>query len=406
MPDSIGLEGFSYEIGPIRPPSEGQDCSILIRATRNCPWNRCEFCVTYKGKKFELRSLDEVKRDIDVAAALGAEITATSWKLGLGGRITSVVVVSIVRGKPDVYGGSTEPEILQARINSLMNVASWLNTGGKTAFLQDGDSPIMKTPQLLQVLTYLKEKLPTIERITSYARSKTISRKTVEELRQLHEAGLSRLHIGLESGCDAVLAEMQKGVTGAEHIKAGRNVIQSGISLSEYVMPGLGGKRWSEQHAVDTARVLNEIGPDFIRLRSLVLRRRTGIRDMASDGRLDPLTEDEMVAEIGLLISNLDCRSYLASDQMSNLLGEIQGQLPEDKERLLGIVGAYQSMSAPERLAFCLHRRLQSYRAVYGDLREDMEAKAGAALEALQQEKPDAETVVREALDALKQGFI
>ncbi|MBI2907353.1 MAG: radical SAM protein [Chloroflexi bacterium] len=401
-----GTNEFSHEIGPIRPPSEGQDSSLLVRATRNCPWNRCEFCATYKGKRFELRSLDEIERDIDVIVALSEEIRSTSRHLGLGGRITSDVVVSMVRGNPHVYGDSTDPERLQARINSLMNVASWLNTGGKTAFLQDGDSPIMKTPQLLEVVKYLKEKLPTIERITSYARSKTISRKTVEELRQLHEAGLSRLHIGLESGCDAVLAQMQKGATGAEHVKAGRNVVESGISLSEYVMPGLGGRRWSEQHALDTARVLNEIGPDFIRLRSLVLRQRTGIRDIALAGSFDPLSEDEMVAEIGLLISTLNCRSYLASDHMSNLLGEIEGRLPEDKARLLDIVASYQSMTTPERLAFSLHRRLRARQAVYGELREDVAERVQAALDALQKERPDAEAFVYEALEALKQGFI
>lgn len=400
------IEEYSYEIGPIRPPSEGQDSSLLIRATRNCPWNRCEFCGTYKGKKFELRSLPEIKQDIEVARALSEEIKATSWKLGCGGRVTSDVVVAVFRGNPHIYNDSVGGEKLQARLNSLTNVAGWLNSEARTAFLQDGDSPIMKTHALVEVLNYLKERLPTIERITSYARSKTISRKTLDELKQLHEAGVSRLHLGLESGCDAVLQEMQKGVTAAEHIKAGRNVVASGISLSEYVMPGLGGRRWSEQHALETARVLNEMGPDFIRLRSLVLRGRTPLRERALAGGFEPLTEDEMVSEIGLLVSNLHCSSYLVSDQMSNLLGEVEGQLPEDKERILGIIASYRSMSPVERLAFCLERRLRSYLAVYGKLREDVEAKVKSALDALRQEKPEAEALVHEALDALKKGFI
>ncbi|MFH1486342.1 MAG: radical SAM protein [Chloroflexota bacterium] len=397
---------YSYEIGPIRPPSEGQDRSLLIRATRNCPWNRCEFCGTYKGRRFELRSIDEIKQDIDVACALADEIRATSWKQGCSGSITNEVVVAMVRDNPGVYDQSMEREELQDRLNSLGNVASWLSSGGRTAFLQDGDSPIMKTPQLTDILRYLKEKLPTIERITSYARSKTISRKTVEELKQLHQAGLSRLHLGLESGSDAVLQEMQKGVTAAGHIKAGRNVIESGISLSEYVMPGLGGKRWSEQHALETAHVLNAIGPDFIRLRSLVVRGRIPLRERALAGDFEPLTEDEVVAEIGLLVSNLDCESYLASDQMSNLLGEVEGRLPEDKERILGIIGAYQSMSPTERLAFRFQRRLHSYLAVYGDLQGEMEAKVQQAYEALRREEPESETLVNQTIDALKMGFI
>ena len=267
-------------MGPIRPPSEGRDHSLLIRATRNCSWNRCRFCPVYKGRKFEYRSVAEIKEDIDVARALAGELKAASWRLGLGGRIDRAVLGAIVNGNPGLYGGdSPDPAGVELCAGSLVNVANWLASGGRTAFLQDADTLIMRVPELLEVLKHLKGSFPSIERITSYARAKTASRRSLAELKELHDAGLSRLHIGLESGSDEVLQYMEKGVTAEEHIRGGRAVVEAGISLSEYVMPGLGGKRWSENHALESARVLNAIAPDFIRLRSLGVRKNTPLHE-------------------------------------------------------------------------------------------------------------------------------
>jgi radical SAM superfamily enzyme YgiQ (UPF0313 family) len=273
------MEAYSFELGPIRPPSEGQDRSLLLRATRNCPWNRCLFCNTYKGQRFEYRGVAEIKVDIDAARAIANELKATSWRMGGGGRVSTEVVSMLMRSNPQVYSrGQVEAEALNARLHSLGVVANWLSSGARTVFLQDANTLIMRTPELVEVLRYLKEVFPSIERVTSYARSKTVARKSAQEMGELHQAGLSRLHIGLESGCDEVLAYMEKGVSAEEHIRAGRQVMEAGISLSEYVMPGLGGRRWSEKHALETARVLSQISPDFIRLRSLVLRRNLPLR--------------------------------------------------------------------------------------------------------------------------------
>ena len=394
-------------MGPIRPPSEGRDHSLLIRATRNCPWNRCRFCPVYKGQKFEYRSVVEIKEDIDVALALAGELKAASWKLGLGGRIDRTVLGAIVNGNPGLYGGdSPDPAGVELCAGSLVNVANWLASGGRTAFLQDADTLIMRVPELLEVLKHLKSGFSSIERVTSYARAKTVSRRSLAELKELHDAGLSRLHIGLESGSDEVLQYMEKGVTAEEHIRGGRAVVEAGISLSEYVMPGLGGKRWSENHALESARVLNAIGPDFIRLRSLGVRKNTPLHEQMGSADFQILDEDEMVSEIGLLIENLDCRSYLASDQMSNLLWEVEGQLPDDKQAMLETVSRYLSKAPIERLKFCLERRRRSFYSIYGGLPAKVQGLLDQANDAIEAEAPDAALKVNEAIGAMKQGFL
>jgi hypothetical protein len=405
--DTAESKRWWYEMGPIRPPSEGRDQSLLIRATRNCPWNRCRFCPVYKGQKFEYRSVAEVKEDIDVACALSGELKAASWRLGLGGRIDRTVLGAIVNGNPVLYGGdSPDPSGIELRAGSLVNVANWMSLGGRTAFLQDADTLIMRVPELLEVLRHLKGSFPSIERVTSYARAKTVSRRSLPELRELHDAGLSRLHVGLESGSDEVLRLMEKGVTAEEHIRGGRAVVEAGISLSEYVMPGLGGKRWSETHALESARVLNAVVPHFIRLRSLGVRNNTPLHQQMGSADFQILDEDEMVSEIGLLIENLDCHSYLASDQMSNLLWEVEGWLPDDKPAMLETISRYLSKSPMERLRFSLERRRRSFCNIYGGLPMEIQELLDRANEAIKAEAPDAARMANEAIGAMKQGFL
>ncbi len=396
-----------HELGPIRPPNEGRDCSLLLRVTRNCPWNRCAFCRTYKNERYSVRSVEEVVGDIKAVKALAEEIKAASWRLGFAGEINEEVILALINSNPELYSGEhNDTTLIQYRLHSLANVANWLATGAKTVFLQDGNTPQMRTADLVTILNYLKQAFPTVERVTSYARSKTIARKTAEELQQLRQAGLGRLHIGLESGCDEVLAEVDKGVTAEEHILAGKKTKEAGITLSEYLMPGLGGKRWSEKHALDSARVLSEIDPDFIRLRTLVPRRGTPLYERVLSGEFVPLSEDEIVAEIGLFVENLHCHAYLVSDQMCNLLWEIEGQLPEDKPAILERIRQYLQKPLLERLKIQLQRRLSAYLGIYGRLEGKTAEKVQLAMAALQKEAPDASRKVQEALDALKQAFI
>ncbi len=390
-----------FEMGPIRPPSEGRDHSLLLRLVRNCPWNRCLFCSTYKKEKFGYRSVEEIKADIGVARVLHDEIKSASWKFGLAGKITNELIRVIINGNPEIYRDGEETPL-----HNLANVANWIASGSRTVFLQDADALIMRTPELLDVIRYIKETFPTVERITSYARAKTCNKKSLEDLKQLHQAGLSRLHVGLESGNDEVLSLTQKGVTREGHIAGGKKVVQSGISLSEYYMPGLGGRNLSQVHAVDSATALSEIDPDFIRVRSLVVREGTSLYETCEQGKLEPLTEDETVDEIALFMENLDCHSYLISDQMSNLLFEVEGQLPDKKEEILESISLYQQKSLMEKLEFRLKRRLQSYVAVHGGLGQNLHQRITDTLDAIQSESPDAEEKTNQSIAALKQGFI
>jgi len=338
---------YSFEQGPIRPPSEAS--SLLIRLTRNCPWNKCVFCHTYKETKFELRSVDEIKADIQLIKDYADKVTQLSWKMGEGGAVTRVVL-------REIYNQ-------YAYNNYLQTVAVWLYFGGENVFLQDADSLIMKTPDLLSVLNYLKEQFPKINRITSYCRSHTAARKSVAEFEQLKKAGLSRIHVGMESGSDEVLALVRKGATADQHIKAGTNICQAGIELSEYFMPGLGGAKLSLQHATESARVINAINPDFIRLRTLHVVPGTELEEMVKKGEFQPLSDEDIIREIKLFVEKLDVKgSMLVSDHILNLLEELEGVLPKDKQEILSAINRYFGLSEKDRLIFRIGRRSGAFR--------------------------------------------
>ena len=315
-------------LGPIRPPSEAY--SLLIRATKHCPWNRCEFCSAFKGDRFELRSVAEVKEDILAAKKWVDDIQA--WAEQVGYSVGEV-----------------------ARYNGVL----WLeNDGVKSAFLQDSDTVIMKTEPLVEMVTFLRETFPTLERICSYARGKTLFKKKPDELARLREAGLSRLHVGLETGDGELLAYIQKGATADEMIEAGQKAVAAGFEVSEYIMPGLGGRERWEQHARDSARVLNEINPHFIRLRTLHLIAGTPLGEKAKRGEFHVQSIEGVLTEIRRFIESLEVTSQLVtSDFAANFyLGEVDGQLPGDKEKLLQAVdralAAWRARGEPKRNPF------------------------------------------------------
>ena len=337
---------YSFEIGPIRPPSESN--SLLIRATRNCPWNKCKFCNCYKDRTFELRSVADIKRDIAVAKSMRDRIMEITIKAGHSGGMQKVVSM-ILNDPPN---------------ESFRAVALWLLGGGENIFLQDANSLIMKTEDLGQVIVYLKTAFPRAMRITSYARSQTAMKKKPVELIQLRQAGLTRLHIGLESGYDPILEFMKKGETAEQHIKGGRNVVESGISLSEYVILGLGGKELSNLHAKHTAKVLNEIDPEFLRIRTLTINGRVPLSAEVASGEFLRATDEDIIREERLFIENLKVHSIYISDHISNLLPEMEGKLPEDKEHLLAILDRFESLSLQERTNFLVGRRVGLYKTL------------------------------------------
>jgi len=299
----------------------------------------------YKGQKFELRPVDEIKQDIKTAKSIQDHIRELSWRSGYGNKVAREAT-AVLRNPPN---------------HAFHNVALWLYGGAENAFLQDANSLIMRTNELTEVLRFFKETLPSVSRITSYGRSKTATKKKVEELVEIHEAGLSRLHIGLESGYDRLLEYMDKGVTAAEHIAGGRKVVESGISLSEYVLLGLGGKEMWREHAIETARVLNEISPDFIRIRTLSVSPILPMYADAENGGFIRTTDEEMVEEERLLIEHLECDADYASDHIGNLLQELEGRLPENKERMLSVIDRFQNLPPEERTNFRIGRRTHIY---------------------------------------------
>jgi radical SAM superfamily enzyme YgiQ (UPF0313 family) len=315
-------------IGPIRPPSEAY--SLLIRVTKNCPWNRCEFCSVFKGQRFELRIVEEVKQDILAARALADAIQESA----------------------EQYGHSAGD---LARLNGIL----WMQDDGvKSAFLQDSDSMIMKTDPLVEIIEFLCKTFPTLERVCTYARGKTIFRKTPEELKRLREAGLSRLHIGLETGDDKLLAYVQKGATADQMAQAGRKAVEAGFEVSEYIMPGLGGIERAEQHATNSALVLNEIDPHFIRLRTFHLPPGTPIYEKARQGEFHMQSIEGVLKEIRSFIEQLDVTSELVtSDFAANFyMTGVDGKLPEDKQNLLNAVDRslafWQERGEPKRNPF------------------------------------------------------
>ena len=334
---------MTFEQGPIRPPSEAE--SLFIRVTRNCPWNKCLFCHVYKKQKYSRRTVEEIKEDIIAMHEASLRVKAYALKAGDG--------VNITRGTLE-YVYRREPELLQ--------IALWLYKGGKNVFLQDADNLTMPAEKLAEVLSFIKEKFPTVERITTYTRSKTVSRRSVEELKMLREAGLSRVHIGLESGYDPLLAYMCKGVSAAEHIEAGLKAKEAGLSLSEYVMLGLGGRALWREHALETARVLSIIDPHFIRIRTLTIRQGIPLLEKVQTGEFQPLKDDEIVREERLLLDNLDGTGYYISDHILNLLEEVEGDLSHDKAAMIGVIDRYLDMPPEERANFRVGRRVGIYR--------------------------------------------
>ncbi|RLC06056.1 MAG: radical SAM protein [Deltaproteobacteria bacterium] len=332
------IKNYEFETGIYRPPSEGGSASLLVRLTRNCPWNHCTFCAMYKKEKFELRSPEEIIQDINVMHDISLQLKEISIKQGQGGILSNETFGEFLKKSPDLY--------FHPGISMLFN---WLAVGGKTVFLQDADSLIMKSDHMIQVLKHLKLSFPTIERITSYGRSRTIVRKPISDLEKICQAGLDRLHIGLETGDAALLKKIKKGTTPEDHIKGGRKAIEAGFQVSEYWMPGLGGKTMSKNHAKNTASVLNQINPHYIRSRPFTPRPGTIFFEKASKNELERMTSKEQLLEIKQTLEGLDVSSRVCFDHAGNFWTGPNGRLllsqgyegyqfPEEKQNLLELL--------------------------------------------------------------------
>jgi radical SAM superfamily enzyme YgiQ (UPF0313 family) len=364
---------------------------LLVRFTRNCPWNQCAFCHTYKGKRFEKRKLDEIKRDIDTIRAICDDVTGLSRTRGQDGKITDDLV-------DHIFSDGSRNECYKS-------VVAWLYFGGKNVFIQDANSPAMKPEVFIEALKYLKENFPSVERITSYARSRTIAKRlTVDNMKTMREAGLTRLHVGLESGSNLVLEEMNKGATEEEQVSCGKKVKEAGIELSEYVVLGLGGRKCWREHALETANVLKKINPDFIRFRTLKVLKDMPLYDKINRGEFFIPSDEEILLEERLLIENLDnITSTIKSDHVLNLLEDVEGKLPEDKEHMISVIDRFLSMNSEQKLVYRFGRRSGMYRSL-DDLRDEFSYyRIRKAIKKMEEKDPGS---VEKTLSLLLENYI
>ncbi|HMK51024.1 MAG TPA: radical SAM protein, partial [Thermodesulfobacteriota bacterium] len=266
---------MKYDGMIFRPPSEAD--SLILQVTVGCSYNRCTFCGAYQGKRFRIKHFEEIKEDIDEA--------------------------------------------------SLYKI--------RRVFLADGDALAIPQEKLLQILSYLKEKLKGLERVGIYANAKDILRKDVKELKALKELGLGIIYLGLESGDPEVLNRIKKNATVEQLIGAGKRVKESGILLSVTVILGLGGVEGSQRHAVETGKVLSEMDPDYVGALSLMIVPGTPIEKEIEAGRLVLPTPFGLIQELEMMIRNSQfTRCFFASNHASNYL-PLRIRLPEQKEEAL-----------------------------------------------------------------------
>ena len=331
-----------FEQGPIRPPSEAH--SLLIRVTRNCPWNKCTFCGTYNDTTFSVRPVEDVIKDID---SVCKHVETLKFIADLEGRITQANLRSALN------------DIDQGDQDSFYAAVNWYACGMESVFIQDANSLIVKPANLIDILLKIRKCFPWVARITSYARSHTIARIKDNDLKSIKEAGLNRIHIGLESGSDLVLSMVKKGVDKETHIKAGLKVKKAGIELSEYVMPGLGGREYSKIHILETADAINRINPDFIRLRPLAIPDNIELYHDYKSGRFEKCTDIMVAKEILLFIETLNgITSVLKSDHILNLFDDLEGKFPGDKNKLLEILRRFLAMDQQDQCYYLVGRRM------------------------------------------------
>lgn len=402
------VNDYALDVGPMGPIGEGE--ALILRVTQNCPWNRCLFCPVYKNKKFRSRSVTEVKDDIDTVRRIKELVEETSWRVGFGGRITRELLREVICAYPEIYGKENNGLNLEnatARY-SLSNVINWHISGAQRVFLQDANPLIMKPEELTQVLLYLKEVFPTVKTITSYARSKTCAQRSAQELKELREAGLSWLFVGIESGSNEVLGFMRKGVTAEEHIDGGKKVMHSGIHLAAFVMPGLAGSngKLSDQHVSQTARVLNDIQPTEVRIRSLAVLENTPLHARWASREFDAPTEDQMISEIRLLVESLDFDCTIETLQMTNVLFNVRGKLSALKDEMLAKINQYKAMPPIERLRFRLSKYIYGgyldFVMQWGKFDSQLGQLIQDAIAGVERESPDAGTKTEQAIFALK----
>uniref|UniRef100_A0A6A7GAS7 Radical SAM protein n=1 Tax=Hirondellea gigas TaxID=1518452 RepID=A0A6A7GAS7_9CRUS len=266
---------MSYEGAIYRPPSEAN--SLILQVTVGCSHNNCTFCSMYKGKSFRIKSKEEIFEDID-------------------------------NYSHDIY---------------------------TKAFLADGDAMLLKTDLLIEIIRRIRLKMSNIKRIGIYAHANNLKTKTVDELRLLKKEGLNIIYVGVESGSDKVLEKINKGIGSSEMKKQLLKISESGIKLSVMIISGLGGRKLSSEHAIESAKLLNEIKPKFLSLLTLMLEEGTEFYKEVQNHKIELLDPEEILLETKLMIENLDLKNTIFRvNHASNYLS-LEGILNKDKNRIL-----------------------------------------------------------------------
>lgn len=339
------MEQGIFKIGPIRPPSEAN--SLLLRVTENCPWNKCKFCMLYKKNDFHTRPVAEVKKDIDTMAELRDHLLEYHYN-----------------GEWDMVSINREYQSLTMDEQRwcYQMVFTWLTEGDRQAiFLQDANTMCLRPDWLAEIISYVRMKLPEIQRITSYGRANTLAKISPEHYKILREAGLNRIHSGYESGSDKVLQLICKGTTQEEQIIGGRKVREAGIQLSIYFMPGVGGRELSDDNAIETAKVINAVDPNFVRLRTFVLRTGSLMEEVRDAGGWTEGTDMEKLLEIRKMIAHIDpakAHGKITSDHIINLLQEVNGDMDTDIPWMLDYIDSFLALPELEQRKYQMARRM------------------------------------------------
>jgi radical SAM superfamily enzyme YgiQ (UPF0313 family) len=282
---------MKYEGIIIRPPSEAE--SLILQITVGCSHNRCTFCPTYKAKRFRIKDFQEVKEDIDEAAQCG-------WAI-------------------------------------------------ERVFLTDGDALIVPQLRLMAIISYLNERLPRLRRVGIYANAKGVLKKTEDALRELKQAGLGIIYLGVESGDQVILDRVKKGTTYEKLLQAGRMVKEAGIKLSVTVVLGIGGRECSREHAVATGHLLTEMDPNYVGALSVMIVPGTPLYEEQAQGQFVLPTPFELIEELRTMIEHTDMHGLFFSNHASNYL-PIKARMPKDKEGTLRLLDAVLAKRDPALL--------------------------------------------------------
>ena len=270
---------LNYDYPLYRPPSEAK--SLIFQVTLGCSFNECSFCDMYRSKEYSERPWDEVKMEIDMAA-------------------------------------KHEPET-------------------KRIFLADGDALNLSTDYMIQIVKYLYEKFPNLERVSCYAMPMNLLKKTPEELKKMYDVGLKMLYLGIETGSDIVLKKVTKGATSQTIIRACRKAIDVGYTLSCMVILGLGGKTYTKEHIKGTAQVLSAVSPHYAAALTLIIE--PGVKEefmKKFNEPFIPITDSEALDELQELVSKIDSKNEIIfrANHGSNAY-TIKGIFPQDKDSML-----------------------------------------------------------------------